>query len=396
MNNLRLWAPVAIALFIGTGFLVAQGNSTSIRRAVVFRSNQETVSGRLIAVEDDYILLLTSRDEEKIGFQNINRIMLAGDSKPSTGLIHGVILGCYLGLNLSCADNSQPVGYLRGDRFSFWGLVAVMGACGFAGGYIGSLVDAGSDAKEEFFDFTGSEWQRRAEQKRLRKVWKANSGERNIHVSLQGSQVYSSVVLQDAFSNQATSSSDLSGFNLLRKIQATYSVQSDIELGAAVLFFGQPRQDVEKREYPASGNPRYIGSTQILKAVGGYVIGAIEPFHGLLNKWLGITAGGGFGIAMIDYSREGRIHQMAYINGSWQVPYSPTETLTFRSSDTHLSGFLYGEVRVRCDDGLSAGLNIDHVFAPSATVPADPLLGTSAQSLNFGNTSVGFVIVFHI
>jgi hypothetical protein len=372
----------------------AQERSSSLRRIIVFRPGQQAISGRLTVVEDRHIVVLTTTTEEKIYFEDMSRIILAGESRRGMGVLYGAIAGGYASSYLLGTDRGQSGGFLRRETYSPLALLIIIAPSILVGSGLGYLVDPGSDGKEEFFDFTGSSNQRRVEEKRLKDLFEGNAGERTIHIAIQGSQVYPSVLTDNAPPGSYPSGdyNSLTDFNILRRFQVTYSFRPEVEVGISVVWFGEPARNAYSFESLPSGASRNVNSTKSLDAVGRYLVGAYKPFHQSLDKRFALVVGAGIGFASIDYSSSGTLYEYSYVNN--QYLYS-NQNSSVHVTDNPFSGFLFGEFRVKCDDGLTLGIAIDHVFAPSKTAPADPLLGISAQTLNFGNTSFGFTIGLH-
>jgi hypothetical protein len=98
---------------------------------------------------------------------------------------------------------------------------------------------------------------------------------------------------------------------------------------------------------------------------------------------LNLKVGGGLGIASIDYNRSTTISGIT-------PQYS-----SFNIADNSLSAYFFGQLDFELVEGLSVGLIADKVFGPSRDAPAVPEANIPAQTINFGNTSVGFTVSFH-
>jgi len=362
-----------------------------MRRVIIFRPNQDAISGRLIKMGDDGLTVLTAQREERIPFDEVSRIVMTGESRSSKGALYGAVLGGYasaliFGTARSGSGYSSPTGYVQQGFFSGLGMLLILTPSILAGGGIGYLIDPGSDGKEEMFDFTGSEESRSAERKRLKNTMNNVEPVRNFHVSLQGSQVNPSVIQQDQTNSMygGNGYSDVSSFTLLRKLQVTYSVLPYLEMGVASVWFGEPSQNKYISDYNAQTTiSTWATSTVTLDAVGRYVVGVFKPFYGSLDRQYDIALGGGVGLASISYKRETQVNTFS--------TFAPT-TSKFEISETMLSGFVYGQASMELTEGLSIGLFFDYVIAPSREATPDPQFQKGMQTLNFGNSSYGFTL----
>jgi hypothetical protein len=401
MNIVRICLYSLFAAILLSVSLLAQERLALSRRVIVFCPNQDALSGRLIRVGDSSISVLTAKREEKILFENISRIVLSGEKKASKGVVYGAILGGYGAVAiLGQSENytPKPTGYLMSNNLSTWVFLLIVTPSILAGGGIGYLIDPGSDGTEEMFYFTGSEDSRNAERQRLTGALSNVERDHTVHLSVQGSQVYPSVIKRDESQSSYGGGFGYGGynnvmsFNIYRRVQLTYTIHPNVEVGIASVLFGEPSQYIDINEYSSSGNSRY-GNTQItLDAVGRYAVVAYMPFPELSGGPYEISLGGGIGIAAIDYERQSFVTENTVVNGIYTTT---TKTSTFKFSENLVTGYLYGQASAELIDGLTIGLVLDHVFAPSKEAPADVVFGMARKTLPFGNTSLGFTIGLH-
>lgn len=375
--------------------LHSQESGVPLRRAIVFRPNQEAISGRLIRVGDNSLVVLTLHHEEEIMFEDISRVILSGESRSSKGVIHGALLGGYAVTALVGATDSKPTGYLRRDYSSGLGILVILIPSVFAGGGIGYLLDPGTDGREEMFDFTGSHGSQTAERKRLQNELKDTKREHGVHISVQGSQIFPSVVKAEESQSSYWGGYgyEVSDFNVLRRLQVTYSILPNVEVGLASVWFGEPSHYHDLGEWSQSGYSRWGGTLTSLDAVGRHLVVVYKPFPESLDGRYELAFGSGIGISSIQYQRNTSVNETVVVNNVSTTSYFNSP---FEISETMLSGFVYAQASMKLTENLSLGLIFDYIVAPSKEAPADVRFGIPKETLNFGNTSIGFTFEYQL
>jgi hypothetical protein len=354
-----------------------QVKSTAMKQALIFRPNQDAIRGKLAEIKEEYIVVLSSEREVTVPFAEISRIILTYDQGPGRGLFYGAVLAGY-GSAYVLAASRDHGGFVE-SRDLVWYAIVVVPSIALGAG-IGYLVDPGSAQKEEVFDFTGNDDAKAREKSRLVRVAIHESRESKVHITFQGSHVNSNMpkhVLPG--SNTSYDNSAISEFNLLRKVQATYSVMPDVEVGVAFVWFSEPPQTSFGYETLGNDNTKYYSVYQTFGATEKYIVALYKPLYHMLDSRLDFKVGGGFGAASIDYSRRTTVSGNSFFN----------------VADNSLAAYLFGELEFELVDGLSIGVVADKVFGPSRDAPAVPEAKIPAQTLRFDNTSVGFTISLH-
>ncbi|MBI5463601.1 MAG: hypothetical protein HY966_01450 [Ignavibacteriales bacterium] len=380
-------------LILGIRSSAANGQSSgSLQHALVFRPGQEVLSGRIVDVKDDHLVLLTNRSEEVVPFSEVSRIIVRTTASSGRGVLYGAVLGGYVGM-LAFGTEQNSGGYLSSGSSRVFGfLVGVLPSLALGAG-LGYLIDSGPSEKEELIEFTGSTDSRRNAIARLRSGLGRTDSHQRIHVSFQGSQVNPSIPPLELPSQYHSSAYDgYTNFNILRRLQATYSIVPEVELGAGIVWFGQPEKMGSGYENLSNNQSRSWYSRQKFEANGKYVMVSYKPFVSVLDRQFSINVGGGLGIASVDYLRDITISTYDYTSTSGQ---SAPQYSSFAVVDGFPSGYLYGELQFNLDEHLSLALMADKVFTPSKESPPVPEAQIPQQALAFGNSSFGFSIGLH-
>jgi len=225
MSKNIIIAGVLLCLFMSQiTFGQVQVKSTAMKQAIIFRPNQDAIRGKLAEIGEEYIVVFSSEREVTIPFADISRIILTYERGSGRGPIYGAVLAGYAGTLI--LTRSQD-------------LVVVPSIALGAG--IGYLVDPGSVQKEEVFDFTGSGEAKTGEKSRLLRAATHESRESKVHITFQGSHVNSNMPkLNLPGSSTSYDYNTISEFNWLRKVQVTYSVVPEVEVGVALVWFSEP------------------------------------------------------------------------------------------------------------------------------------------------------------
>lgn len=355
-----------------------------LKRALIFPKYGKGISGYVVGIrvgtEDDTLVLLSGRQTEKVLIGDLARVVVLSQDEGGNGFLHGALIGTYVStLLLAQVDryDRQPAAYLTETYSKGAGLLlAAFLGIGIGGG-VGYMVKF-SDG-ETSFDFTGNELEKRTS---IRKFYERMSGESNFpqfHLSVQGGHVYTQaskdfqVAMGSSTYNYYGSGARVSEFNWLRKVQLTYSVEPDIEIGGAVQWSGEPT--ISAWSYYAQS------SSASLDVVGYYGVCKYKPFYGTLPRQTDFSIGGGIGIADINYSA----HTYTYTSIG-------AETVTQDMNDMTLSAIVFGEFNYYFHKTLSLGVVADFVYYPPKKVPAAANL---PEQTIFGNGCIGFVLGLH-
>jgi hypothetical protein len=370
MGKNLIIAGALICLFLGQKTLgQVQVKITAMKQGLIFRPNQDAIRGKIAEIREECIVVLSSEREVTVPFADISRIILTYEQGSGRGTIYGAVLAGYASTYVLVTSQDHG-GFVRSRDLPIY-LIGVVPSIALGVG-IGYLVDPGSAQKEEVFDFTGTDEAKGQEKSHLVRAATHGSSERKVHISFQGSHV-----------NASYDNSAISGFNMLRKAQMTYSAAPEIEVGIALVWFGEPPQSADAFEILTNGDFKFSYVSQTLEASGKYIVGSYKPLYHLVDSWLNLKVGGGLGIAPIDYNRSTTISGIT-------PQYS-----SFNIADNSLSAYFFGQLDFELVEGLSVGLIADKVFGPSRDAPAVPKANIPTQTISFGNTSVGFTVSFH-
>ena len=380
---------VLLCLFLSqVTFGQVQVKSTVIKQVLVFRHNQDAIRGRLVEIQAESLVVLSSEREVTVPFADISRIILTYEQGPRRGPIYGAVLAGYASTYI-LARSQDHGGFLETQNMSLYLLLVVAPSIALGAG-IGYLVDPGSAQKEEVFDFTGSDEVKAGEKSRLARAATHESRESKVHITFQGSHVNSNIPkLILPGSSTSYDYGTISEFNWLRRVQATYSVVPEVEAGVALVWFSEPPQSSYGYESLSNTDTKNYSGSQSLEATGKYIVALYKPLYHLLDSRLDLKVGGGLGTASINYTRTTTVGTYTQSGSSSQ------QSSSFNVSDNFWAAYLFGQIEFEVVDGLSLGLVADKVFGPSRNAPAVPEANIQAQTLRFDNTSVGFTISLH-
>jgi len=186
--------------------------------------------------------------------------------------------------------------------------------------------------------------------------------------------------------------SSTGNFDMFRKVQLTFNFGRAFEVGLAFYPLSEPMAAAGKYVRTYVGDLEFDNSfqiTQTLSAYGAYAVAVYKPFLGRLPKPFSWSIGLGLGAARVGYHLKTFLQTEDLHNG-----YQDQEG-GFDVSKTHPSGVIYTQFECFLYQNVSVGVIADFVYVPSVRVPAFPEMGLSAQSLRFGNASIGFVLGAH-
>jgi len=353
------------------------------------------LSGLLVGIESNALILRISGQNEKIQLNSIAWVTIEIEKKTSRNTLYGALLGIYFGNLIFLRAENQPLAYIQDIEANALGLFLTNAIFAGAGGGLGYLSGAILEKGEKVFNFTGSREKQLSEGERLRRyIIGDSSRSRKIHFSVQAGHIFTRVsnrylsllkntdyhasryICRDYECGDAASN-----FNLLRKLQISYSLKSNAEIGIALYWLGEPSVQGEKWQNGISSE-----ITQTLYSTGYYVIGIYKPFLKRMPKQISWNAGVGFGAAKVNFCLKTSSH-------SW-YPYFEEKT-EHNISKILFSTIIFTELNLRISDALSLGLISDYVFVPSEHGPEFLEGGIPAQKLRLGNGSVGFTLGLH-
>ena len=399
MNRSIFFCTIA-AMFMFGATSKAKTNLKDYKRVLVFRSshfdpqsglsvNSPPVNGYLAAIVQDTLHVLTTSGEEAICRTDITRVIVRGEPRAGEGLGYGMLIGGYAGLYFLGSEGNN--GTFLHNNISDAPWVILLGLLpGFAiGAGVGYLVDPGSDGKDELFDLTANADPGQTGWHRLMEKLKPQGRENKFHISIQGSHLYN-FNFGDPFMNDY-GSSDVSSFNLLRKLQCTYSNSPQLELGVALTPFGSHRMN---RYGYTSLTPTTYRSTYMeknLSATGYYFVAQYNPLNQGNPERFDLHIGGGVGLMSSDYRRDITSTAYDYSNQTSQN----LGPFYYANSQSALSGMIYSEISMQLYDGLTLGVVLDRIIVEGLDDPGEQSIGYAPSTLNLGTWSFGITIGAH-
>jgi len=375
---------------------------------VIVSKNSGVLAGTLVGVENDSVVLLRKGQEEKIVWQDIEKITIERENRKKQNILMTMLGGAYLGHFLIYRDKTQPPFYLKDySHESAWWYLWNEAIIFSASTGLAFLMGWLSGKTEKTFEFAGGEKADLRKWEALRKFILGADGAKKIHLSVQGSWVFPEITdryralfkdegynvwRRTEYYGLAYDEWSASELNLLRKIQLTYSIRPSLEVGAALCFLGEPslygQKVISAQVYNPIWNYWYTTSQtlnveQSFSSTGYFLVGLYKPFLRTLPRIFSWNVGLGLGASRT---------KLKTAISSYQYGYSPSG---FEISKTQFCSFLFTELRLNLSNSLSFGVTADYMFAPSLQAPVLPDVGVPAQKLQVKNGSIGFTMGFH-
>jgi len=364
-------------------------------RVSVYRKEGGPIFGLLVGVDSESLIVRLGKNDERVHYRNLAKVTIETEKNRGRSVFYSMLVGTYLGNLIFFRAKNQPAAYMK--KFKDSGtrplLYEVMIAAG--SGSLGRLVSSSFEKGEMAFDFTGSEEKQQAEWEKLQRFVTGAILPRKINLSAQAGYIFTQVSAR--YSNLLKSNGyDVSGygyyeygyhepasnFNLLRKLQFTYSFKPHIEFGAALLWLGEPSIIGTRWAY----NPS-VEVTQETDTKGYYAIGIRRLFRKKLGERINWNIGLGMGAAKLNLNLKAATYNY-YV---W--PY--TQITEHKISKNFFSWMAFTELNFYLQDALSFGFIADYVFLPSQHIPGIPDADIPAQNLRMSTGSVGFTLGLH-
>lgn len=364
-------------------------------RVHLYRREGTYLSGLLVGVEDDALIVRIGERDEKVRYQNLSKVVIEIEKKRGRHLPYAMLLGTYFQNLLSFRAKNQPTAYLE-DTYEKVGSVILGNALSaLMWGGIWYYVFSNFEKSKKEFELNGKEKKRLARWERLRSYITGEYTQKKINISAQGGYVFTRVsshyktLFQDAgyetrnysylFGEYREGATD---FNLLRKLQVTLTAPSNNEFGIAVYWPGEPSAVGYIDDWTQS-----FEVEQVLSTTAYYGVIVLKPPRFQKSKLISLNFGIGVGMAQVDF----RIRTGLEI---WDPSYEVTRN-QYSVSKRLFSSVIFAELNFFFREALSLGLIADYVYIPSLQAPEVPEAGISAQDLRLGNASVGFTLGLH-
>jgi hypothetical protein len=329
----------------------------------------------LRGIKDDALFVSDKKSILKVPLSEVIKIGI-DNSYIAGWSLGGLYLGQCVFFSWVGVPNSSPVywnidmGFIYRGIFSLLSLGAGVVACAITHGIEG----------DEIFNFTGSKEQVNAETERLMEFLLVDNPVKNkfqlsfetAFVNTTYSKAKNTIEYDDGDFSPASTK-----LNLMRKIQAVYSVSENVDVGAAYVFTGEPSFSWARyvpTEYMVSdmnGNFTYTGH-------GIYPIIQYNLTNLFPSLFFDVVAGGGPGIAKINYN----ISQ-----------FELNKNIIHTIDKNLFSGYLFTNIRFRINPTTLIALSADYVFIPEKKFPID-YLNIKAES--FSNFSYGISLLFEM
>ncbi len=402
----KLTAGFLVMILAGWGTLDAQKTESPLRADVFFAKtvvqlrDGSAIYGFLAGLEPETLIIRKGPDDVRISSQAITKIVLSADQNRGGFLMMGGLAGIYLGNFGLLRAGHQPTAFIRDEGASAWGYIfanTVYAAAGMGLGFLASLFEK---SEREFMSDPDPARRQAGWQKFRAFVTGASRPAGRVRVYLQTARVFPSASgrIQGSFSKAGYSESygyfpgdlgregsyDRAGnFNLLRGVRLTVAVKPRLEVGAAVVFLGEPTVGGDEGSYSYSyanpSGPRSAGAR--FDSTGYFVVGSFDALAGRSAKSLRWKIGLGAGTARAEFD-------LSFAQPIYTSPYG-TNSAGYSFVKSFFCPLLFTEIQIPVARNLSIGICGDFVPAPSRSIPAFPEWGLPAQKIRLGNGSVG-------
>jgi hypothetical protein len=348
-------------------------------RVTLLENNGKLFRGFLVGLKDDTLLIHSSEEIIYVPIIELSSISISIESQGGLkGLAIGGILGMYLGNLILWHSEFAPTAYWDNEDPEAKAIATIL-LFGFVGGGIGYLIDVGTAGGTEVFSFEGNEQEQLNEMYRLKKFLAGEKSQKSLHLSVQLSQVITrhSYLPEETYFGYYNRG--VSSFNLLRRLQFTYSIFTDLDVGGAISWFGEPHIN-----WYSYLDGQSIEINQIYEGVGYYAVAAYYPFSSVFSNSISWVVGGGIGMGKVDieFLRRETGGYPDYIN----------DISTFSIHKNLFSALVYTEFNLYLYEEFSLGITADYVYLPEE-LPGIPELDFSEE--NLGNYSFGLTIGLH-
>lgn len=375
---------------------------------IILLRSGSMLAGALVGVESDAVVLLRKGQEEKIPRQDIRRITIEKESNRSRSAFQVMLLGTYLGNVLLFRAEDEPAFYLRNDLCSgaiaLWETIIVGASTG-----LGFLLSGILEKNEQVFEFSDSAKENLANWERLKRFILGIGDQKKFHLSLHGGQVFPRIssrykslfqsagyeVYKSGYCYYGECAGEASDFNMLRKVQLTYSIKPYLDVGLAMSWLGErPISGYKETSFQAydpywgyqyTAHEHHNFSQQV-SSTGYFVVGVCRPFFNQTPKKISWNVGFGVGTIKTDFILQSYSHNT----------YSYVDTTEVsKLSKLRFGALAFTELNFNLIEGLSLGFAADYAFTPAIEAPGLPEAGIPAQRLGGVNGSVGFNLGLH-
>ena len=347
-------------------------------RVIVSRLTNGPLIGLLVGVENNSLVIKIKEEEQMISYNDIAEIIIEVKKNSGSNIVLGMLGGAYLGnLIFDRAENQPPVFVNREGESGVWLLFKnALYAC--AGGALIYLVNYVSKNSEKKFTFSKDPIKRLKTWEKLKRFIIGYEPElAKFHLALQACHVFTPV--RNWYANVFPGAYDFSGemkINLLRKVQFTYSIRTDLEVGAAWIALGDPGYSGRYWQ-----NKKLSWFNLYKDDYGFYGVLIYKPFDHILSNKMEWGIGGGLGPAKLDIALRAGTR-------SGYPDYIEKEE-EHKISEVKLSGVLFSNLTFKLSRIFSFGLYADYVYILPEKIPEFPNINIPGKKFNLGNASMG-------
>lgn len=356
------------------------------RRMVAVDFNAKTHSGMLRGYDGDSLIMTSLRGQERLSLLDIDRIVLMPGRQKSTRTLHGMFITLYLGNLLALRAKGNPA-YFYGhggedeEKFVFLAQLGIA-ASGAAIGYLFGM----AANREEIFEFTGIAGT--AAERRFRDWLGRESRDRRFHLRAQAAAIATRNVDESESKLDRAGIPDLysisellgeeyessGGINLLRKLELTYSLKRNLEVGFAYVSLSEP---TVARCHPCA--------KQELAVRGFYLISRANYRPRPERNPVSLFAGAGLGLAdgAASLEVEGNFEGHPYLHRKVEVEINSA------------SGYLFCGMDISISQVMSLALALDYALVSAVELPAIEQASVSAQKMKVGNAGIGLSLGMH-
>jgi len=345
---------------------------------ILQEKNGNFSTGFLIGLRSDTLVIHVKDQNRNIAIMDLISISIETKGKGGMrGVAIGGIFGTYLFYLLAWQAENEPFAYYGDDSALGQALVSLLGT--LLGGGVGYAIDRNTTEVTEIFNFSGDDGNQKEEFQRFKDFITGKESASKLHLNFQLSQV--STKGNDKY-DYYYSHRDVTSFNLLRKIQLTYSILDELEIGGAISWFGEP--SLEWNFYSSttgqrsSGGPTYEG-------IGFYAMAVYKPFPSFFSETFSWKVGAGVGSGNVNY-------EVSALINSGSPNYTQTDTTITKINKSLFSVLIYSQFDLFLYDRFSLGFVADYIYLPEE-IPGIPELDLSSR--NLGNFSFGFTLGLH-
>ncbi len=363
-----------------------------LAKIVVHLRDGSAVFGYLDRLEPEALVVRKGTTPVRLAPAEMAKVTLEVEKNRLPFVLTGMLAGVYLGNLIWLHADNQPTAFIHSDDVSASEII--LSNLVYAGGGIGLGFLASLFAREEkTFTFDESPAARLAEWEKFRDYVAGVARPKRAQLTLQTAVVFPSATESYAdlargagyttssgyniYSGTYYSYAEPAGpFNLLRGVRLTYGLNPRVEVGAAVMFLGEPGVG----GYQYVNGFRHVGIK--FDATGGFALAALNVLGapGKVHWKVGLGAGA----ARVNFDI--RLTEPGY-----SYPYSP-KVSGHSFAKTVFCPLMFTELQFPVSRDLSLGVVADYALMPSESVPAFPDWGLPAARVRLGNASVGLSV----